>query len=176
MDIDLVDKIAERRPDWHIVFVGPVVKIDPSTLPQRENIHYLGSKSYNDLPNYLGGWDIAFLPFAKNESTRFISPTKTPEYLAGGKPVISTSIADVVNPYGVNHLVEIADTADEFILAAEKILLNDNPEERIEQADQFLRHNSWDETWKNMNKIIKETLERKEQILNPKKDRICLII
>ncbi len=169
LDIDLIDKISDLRLDWHIILVGPVVKIDPATLPQKKNIHYLGGKNYKELPVYLAGWDIAILPFAKNESTRFISPTKTPEYLAGGKPVISTSITDVVNPYAINGLVEIGDTAEDFILAAEGIFKNDIPEVRIKNADQFLLNNSWDETWKEMNRTIKETLERKEQFLNPKK-------
>ena len=91
--------------------IGPVVKIDPESLPKHPNIHYLGSKKYDELPDYLAGWDIALLLFARNESTRFISPTKTPEYLAAGKPVISTSIRDVVRPYGELKLVEIADTS-----------------------------------------------------------------
>ena len=95
-DVDLLDQIALRRPDWHFVMIGPVVKIDPATLPGHANIHYLGGKKYSELPDYLAGWDIALLLFARNESTRFISPTKTPEYLAAGKPVISTSIRDVV--------------------------------------------------------------------------------
>lgn len=161
LDIDLIEKLSDLRPDWHIVLVGPIIKIDPATLPQRQNIHYLGGKDYKELPAYLSDWDIALLPFAKNESTRFISPTKTPEYLAGGKPVISTSIADVVNPYGVNGLVEIADTAEEFILAAEGIYQNDVPLKRIQKADDFLANISWDETWKEMSRIIATTMSRK---------------
>ena len=85
--------------------IGPVVKIDPATLPRRPNIHYLGMKPYDELPAYLAGWDVALLPFARNEATRFISPTKTPEYLAAGRPVVSTSIRDVVRPYGEQGLV-----------------------------------------------------------------------
>jgi len=119
-DIPLVDELASLRPDWHFVFIGPVIKIDPNNLPVKDNIHYLGSKIYKQLPSYLSGWDVAILPFALNESTKYISPTKTPEYLAGGKPVISTSITDVVTPYGKQGLVHIADTANEFIEAAEK--------------------------------------------------------
>ncbi|HEY9674353.1 MAG TPA: glycosyltransferase family 1 protein, partial [Waterburya sp.] len=95
MDLELLEGIAEARPDWHLVMIGPVVKIDPASLPRRENIHYLGGKDYKQLPAYLAGWDLAMLPFARNSSTRFISPTKTPEYLAAGKPVVSTSIRDV---------------------------------------------------------------------------------
>lgn len=169
LDIDLIEKLSGLRPDWHIVLVGPVIKIDPATLPQRQNIHYLGSKDYKELPAYLSGWDIALLPFAKNESTQFISPTKTPEYLAGGKPVISTSITDVVNPYGVKGLVEIADTAEEFIVAAEGIFEKDEPLKRIQKADDFLANISWDGTWKEMSRIIKDTMRRKLLSVNLKK-------
>src|SRR4028119_1290728 len=105
--------------------IGPVVKIDPAVLPRRENIHYLGGKDYKELPAYLAGWDLAMLPFARNESTRFISPTKTPEYLAAGKPVVSTSIRDVVRPYGQEGLVRIADEPAEFIAAVEGLLRGD---------------------------------------------------
>ncbi len=112
-DIALLDEASSLRPDWHFVMIGPVVKVDPATLPQRSNIHYLGSKKYDELPRYLAGWDVALLLFARNEATRFISPTKTPEYLAAGKPVISTSIRDVVRPYGDMGLVRIADTPAE---------------------------------------------------------------
>ena len=99
-DIELLDAVATKRPDWQFVMIGPVVKIHPDSLPKHSNIHYLGPKKYEELPAYLANWDIALLLFARNESTRFISPTKTPEYLAAGKPVISTSIRDVVRPYG----------------------------------------------------------------------------
>ena len=99
-DTDLLDKVAAMRPDWSFVMVGPVVKIAPEDLPKRHNIHYLGGKTYDQLPSYLAGWDVALMPFAMNESTQFISPTKTPEYLAGGRPVVSTPIKDVVRHYG----------------------------------------------------------------------------
>ncbi len=91
LDIALLDELAAKRPDLQLVMVGPVVKIDPATLPKHPNIHYLGPKVYDELPQYLAGWDVALMPFALNESTRFISPTKTPEYLAGGCPVVSTA-------------------------------------------------------------------------------------
>ncbi len=155
MDIELIGRIAELRPDWHLVMIGPVVKIDPAHLPQRENIHYIGGKSYNELPSYLAGWDVAMLPFAINESTRFISPTKTPEYLAAGKPVVSAPIRDVVRPYGEKNLVRIAGTAEEFISAAEELMSNDNAAEWLASVDTFLANDSWDNTWERMNRLIK---------------------
>lgn len=155
MDIELLNGIADARPDWHLVMIGPVVKIDPAMLPQRENIHYLGSKDYQELPTYLAGWDLAIMPFAQNESTRFISPTKTPEYLAAGKPVVSTSIRDVVRPYGDSQLVQIADTVEEFVTAAEQAMEKDTPASGwLSQVDAFLEQISWDRTWASMMKLI----------------------
>jgi len=163
-DTELLDQIAAKRPDWQFVIIGPVVKIAPETLPAHPNIHYPGGKKYSELPDYLAGWDIALLLFARNESTRFISPTKTPEYLAAGKPVISTSIRDVVRPYGDLNLVEIADTADEFITAAENILSRCTGSARSEwlsKVDAFLENISWDKTWAQMSDLIDQVIERK---------------
>jgi UDP-galactopyranose mutase len=159
LDIELLDGVAAARPDWQFVMIGPVVKIDPATLPRHRNIHYLGSKAYQELPAYLAGWDVALLPFANNESTRFISPTKTPEYLAAGKPVISTSIRDVVRPYGELGLVRIADTVDEFVGAAEALLTEQRERsDWLARVDAFLARNSWDETWAQMSKLIEEVV------------------
>ena len=159
-DGELLDQMAMKRPDWHFVMIGPVVKIDPEKLPRRANIHYLGPKKYKQLPEYLAGWDIALLLFARNESTRFISPTKTPEYLAAGKPIISTSIRDVVRPYGELKLVEIADSSEEFIQAAEKILSRTDGAEWLQKVDTFLKDISWDKTWMQMSQLIDEVIER----------------
>jgi UDP-galactopyranose mutase len=163
-DRELLDQVASRRPDWQFVIIGPVVKIDPETLPKHPNIHYLDAKKYDELPAYLAGWDIALLLFARNDSTRFISPTKTPEYLAAGKPVISTSIRDVVRPYGEQKLVEIADTPDEFIYAAEKILSTSDHSEWLTRVDAFLANVSWDKTWKQMWDLIDAVVERKRRV------------
>lgn len=160
-DVELLDQVAAKRPDWHFVIIGPVVKIDPDALPKHANIHYLGGKKYSELPDYLAGWDIALLLFARNDSTRFISPTKTPEYLAAGKPVISTSIRDVVRPYGELKLVEIADTADDLIHAAEKILSTEDRSEWLKKVDAFLENISWDKTWAQMSDLIDEVIDRR---------------
>jgi glycosyltransferase involved in cell wall biosynthesis len=150
LDIELVAQVAEAKPDWHFVMIGPVVKIDPESLPQLPNIHYLGGKDYKELPKYIAGWDVAMIPFAMNESTKFISPTKTPEYLAGGKPVISTPISDVIRPYGDNKLVHIAANAEEFILCGEKELRKRSRKTWLTKVDNFLAGNSWDRTWSQM--------------------------
>ncbi|MCL1466406.1 glycosyltransferase family 1 protein [Argonema galeatum] len=161
MDIELLGGIAAARPDWHLVIIGPVVKIDPAILPRPQNIHYLGGKSYKELPAYLAGWDVAMLPFARNSSTRFISPTKTPEYLAAGKPVVSTSIRDVVRPYGENGLVRIADTVADFVAAAETAL-NENPHQSgwLLSVDTFLAQNSWDRTWDRMTELMQSAVTK----------------
>jgi UDP-galactopyranose mutase len=153
MDLPLLAGIAALRPDWHIVVLGPVAKIDPATLPRAGNIHYLGQKSYTELPRYIASWDVAIMPFARNESTRFISPTKTPEYLAAGRPVVSTSIADVVEPYGRLKLVHIADTPQEFVNQVERALAQD-PVQRRAEADVFLAGTSWDATFAKMASLV----------------------
>ena len=154
-DIELLDAVARKRPDWQFIMIGPVVKIDPNTLPKHPNIHYLGPKKYEELPRYLAGWDIALLLFARNESTRFISPTKTPEYLAAGRPVISTSIRDVIRPYGELDLVRIADTPAEFITAAEDLMAQGvSNSEWLTRVDDFLADLSWDKTWAQMSDLI----------------------
>ena len=117
MDIDLVGQVAALRPQWQFVMLGPVVKIDPASLPRAANIHWLGGKAYKDLPDYLGGWDAGFMPFAINEATRYISPTKTPEFLAAGVPVVSTPVTDVVTPWGDDGLVSIAADAASAVAA-----------------------------------------------------------
>ncbi|MDQ2718667.1 MAG: glycosyltransferase family 1 protein [Bacteroidota bacterium] len=168
--ISLINELSSLRPEWHFVLIGPVIKIDPDSLPKKENIHYLGAKNYKQLPSYLSGWDVAILPFELNEATKYISPTKTPEYLAGGKPVISTSIRDVVMPYGKSGMVHIADNANEFISAAEKILSNENTQEWSKKVDGFLSNISWNKTWHSMSKLIDEALEKKSTLNNKKKE------
>lgn len=157
-DIEMIDQVAKERPDWHFVILGPVVKIDPASLPHYENVHYLGGKRYDELPDYISGWDIATIPFAMNESTRFISPTKTPEYLSAGKPVISTPIRDVVSPYGDQKLVHIVNNAAEFIYAAEIELNKKRKSAWLRKVDEFLLYNSWDRTWGQMVRLIEDTL------------------
>jgi glycosyltransferase involved in cell wall biosynthesis len=155
MDLELVAGLARSRPDWHQVLIGPVVKIDSASLPRAHNIHYLGMKGYGDLPAYLAGWDVAYLPFARNDATRFISPTKTPEYLAAGRPVVSTSIADVVRPYGERGLVTIADTPEEMASALDNALAVSD-ESWLRRVDDHVSNLSWDRTYAAMNRLVNE--------------------
>jgi UDP-galactopyranose mutase len=142
--------------------IGPVVKISPESLPRRPNIQYLGGKSYKDLPAYIAGWDVALLLFAQNEATRFISPTKTPEYLAAGKPVVSTPIKDVVYPYGELGLVRIASGAKQFVEAIDAALAEHLLDANwLNRVDTFLSNMSWDETWARMSQLVNGVVEAK---------------
>lgn len=169
MDLDLLDGIAEARPDWHLVIIGPVVKIDTAVLPCHENIHYLGGKNYQELPAYIAEWDVAMLPFARNESTRFISPTKTPEYLAAGKPVVSTSIHDVVNPYGQSGMVYVADTVAEFVTAV-AVAMNGSDPSWLQKVDTFLAQTSWDITWERMLQLVESVIHGRKELAARRQD------
>lgn len=168
MDLDLVEAVARRKPEWSFVMIGPVVKVDPNMLPKLPNIYYLGMKSYQELPAYISGWDVAMMPFAHNESTRYISPTKTPEYLAAGKPVVSTPIIDVLRQYGRYGLVNIAGTVDEFIRVTQLELEHTDREEWLEHVDELLSQNSWDKTWQKMMYLITRKLNEKQRANNVK--------
>ncbi|MBU8542508.1 MULTISPECIES: glycosyltransferase [Roseomonadaceae] len=155
MDLDLVAEIAARRRDWSVVIIGPVVKVDPASLPQGPNLSWLGGRGYAALPAYLANWDLGFMPFALNESTRFISPTKTPEFLAAGLPVVSTPVVDVVRDYGDAGLVEIAATAEEMVAHADALLHRPRAA-WLARVDAQLSTNSWDLTWARMSGLIRQ--------------------
>jgi glycosyltransferase involved in cell wall biosynthesis len=156
-DTDLVRQVAEARPDWQIVLVGPVVKIDPANLPRANNIHYMGQRTYDQLPQFLAGWDVCLLPFALNESTKFISPTKVLEYMAAELPSVSTPITDVKVPYG--DVVAIADTPEKFIAACERMLaMTDEQQAALkERMRAIVANTSWDKTAASMHHLIQTT-------------------
>lgn len=175
MDLGLLVRLAEERPNYQIVLIGPVVKISEASLPRGANIHYLGAKQYRDLPQYIAGWDVAIMPFALNEATRFISPTKTLEYLAAGKPIVSTAIRDVVSPYGESKLVEIADQSS-FAEAIDRALRTDSGQHR-ERCDQILERTSWDKTWAEMFELITGSVKHDARASAPQKgESTCSII
>ncbi|MBV9169888.1 MAG: glycosyltransferase family 1 protein [Chloroflexi bacterium] len=157
LDTELLAAAADLRPTWQFVLLGPIAKIEPTCLPRRPNLHYLGPKAYADLPRYLAGWDVASIPFARNEATRYISPTKTPEYLAAGCPVVSTSIRDVVEPYGGLGLARIADTPSEFVAAVEASIAEDRSA-LWARADDFLASTGWDSTWSAMVALLERVV------------------
>lgn len=171
MDLSLVAALADAHPDWSLVMIGPVVKIDPADLPQRPNLHYLGGRGYAELPGYMAGWDVALMPFALNEATRFISPTKTPEYLAAGCPVVSTPIVDVVRHYGDLAAVAIADTPEAFVAACEAALrLRAAGDDWRAEADAQLARGSWRDTAAAMAALIDTAItarDRHEPVVSP---------
>jgi UDP-galactopyranose mutase len=159
LDLDLIRTAAAVRPNYSFVFLGPIAKISPSDLPKAANIHYLGQKNYADLPSYLSGWEAALMPFALNEATRFISPTKTPEYLAAGRPVVSTRIADVVRTYGNAPGVFFADDSDDFARCCDAALgLAGSRKPWLEDVDARLARSSWDATFDHMARIVDQAV------------------
>ena len=158
IDMHLLGEVARNRPDWQFIMLGPVVKIDPATLPQGPNLHYLGMKNYRDLPAYFGNWQVAMMPFAINEATRYISPTKTPEYLSAGLPVVSTPIRDVVRGYGGRGGVLIGETPQAFDKAIE-LAINGRNKIDWQSVDAYLQEQSWDATWQNMQRLMNARLQ-----------------
>ena len=153
-DTGLVAAMADAHPEWQVVLAGPVFKIDQGELPQRANIHYLGQQPYEALPELLAGWDVCLLPFALNEATRFISPTKVLEYMAAELPIVSTPIADVARPYG--HVVQIAEGPQQFVAACERALALSPGErdEMIAKMREIVANTSWDTTADRMRELM----------------------
>ncbi|MFN3723317.1 MAG: glycosyltransferase [Paracoccaceae bacterium] len=156
IDLDLIATAAAELPLVQFVMIGPTAKIKTDDLPHAPNIHWLGRKTYDELPAYLANWQAAWMPFALNEATRFISPTKTPEYLAAGLRVVSTAVADVVDAYGNAGLVSIADP--ETIVPTLKTVLGAPPEGWLLAVDQQLALMSWAGTWDAMHNLINARL------------------
>lgn len=163
IDFELLAAVARKRPRWQFILIGAVINIHSSKLPNFRNFHYLGTKRYEDLPHYISGWDVAMIPFAHNEYTRYINPTKTGEYLAAGKPVISAPITDVIRPYGISGLVSIAGTVNEFIKVAEAqlALQEDERQAWLNKVDTYLTGQSWNKTWGEMMGLIGTMLSKK---------------
>lgn len=160
LDTGLVAQLAAAHPEWEIVLVGPVVKIDPATLPRAPNITYLGQQPYDDLPAFIAGWDVCLLPFALNEATRFISPTKTLEYMAAERPIVSTPVRDVVHLYG--EAVLVGRDAGEFIALCERALAEEPAERdrRVEAGRRLLASTSWDDTASRIHELVERELAR----------------
>lgn len=164
-DVDLVARIADTHPGWQIVLVGPVAKVDPAMLPSRHNIHYMGFQPYSALPQFLAAWDVCLMPFRLNEATRFISPTKSLEYMAAEPPIVSTPIKDVVDPHG--DVVDIANSPEEYIAACERALNMQGPQmqQKIRLMRERLAHTSWNTTAAQMHALL-EQLDHDEPVDN----------
>lgn len=155
-DAELVERMADAHPEWQIVLVGPVAKVDPATLPSRHNIHYMGFQSYSVLPQFLAAWDVCLMPFRLNEATRFISPTKSLEYMAAELPIVSTPIKDVVDLHG--DVVDIAGSPDDYLAACERVLNMQETEmqQKIRLMRERLAHTSWNATAEQMRALLKQ--------------------
>ena len=161
MDLDLLATLADARPQWDIEIIGPVVKIAEGDLPRRANLHYPGPRDYEQLPDCVRQWDVALMPFAINDATRFISPTKTPEYLAAGCPVVSTPIADVVRHYGDIDAVFIAERGETFVAACDAALaLARGNDDWLGKADELLGEMSWDKSFQQMSTLIGQSIAK----------------
>jgi len=166
LDRELLAEVARLRPACSFALVGPVVNVDPSSLPKAANLHYLGQEKYEQLPAFLANWSVAMMPFAKSPATRYISPTETSEYLAAGRRVVSTSIRDVVTPYGDLDLVAIADTPTDFAAAIDAAL--EPPEDGwCRDVDRFLAGSSWERTWQQMLKLLSKVPSRHRPLVMP---------
>jgi UDP-galactopyranose mutase len=161
LDRTLIAHLAASHPEWHVIMIGPVVKVDPATLPQAPNLHYLGQRSYTVLPAYLAGWEVCLLPFARDAATRFISPTKTLEYMAADRPIVSTPIPDVQESY--DDIVFLGATPAAFVAACEQALAL-SQEERARRGEKMravLKNTSWDATAAAMQQLIQEAGARR---------------
>lgn len=173
LDLELIEAVAKARPQLSFVIIGPVAKIAPDDLPRAANIHYLGQKDYRELPAYLAGWDAALMPFALNSSTQFISPTKTPEYLAAGRPVVSTAITDVIRHYGSVDGVFIAADAAAFARACDfAIALKKTGDEWLGLVDTMLEGSSWDRTFDDMRVLVDKAVLSHTYTATPAAPRI----
>jgi glycosyltransferase involved in cell wall biosynthesis len=153
IDLHLLQETAKKMPNVSFVMIGPLAKIEKSDLPREHNIYYLGMKSYSELPHYLKAFDIAMMPFALNDATKYISPTKTLEYMAAGKPIISTKITDVVKDY--SSCIQLVDNADEFICAIDYLLEHCDSLSMQAEYYEILKRTSWDATAGKMKSLLK---------------------
>jgi glycosyltransferase involved in cell wall biosynthesis len=159
LDYELIGKLAAANPNWHIAIIGPTCKVDPATFPQAPNLHWLGRREYAQLPAYTKGWDVCLMPFAMNEATEFINPTKALEYMATGTPIVSTPVPDVVSNFGT--VVKIGATHDEFIELCRKETLQPD-ESAIARGIQMAQENQWDTIVEKLEGHIEDVLRLKQ--------------
>ena len=158
LDYDLLAHLADANPRWSVAMVGPVLKVDPASLPQRRNLHWLGQTRYADLPAICKGFDVCLMPFALNEATEFINPTKSLEYMATGRPIVSTAVSDVVRNFG--SVVKVAHSAEDFIACCDEAL--DRPDAAaIESGLGLVRDNSWESIVTKLEQHMNEALARR---------------
>jgi glycosyltransferase involved in cell wall biosynthesis len=156
LDYDLIARVAASDPHLHVVMIGPTAKIDPATLPRHPNLRWLGARAYEALPGCVRGFDVCLMPFALNEATEYINPTKTLEYMAAGKPIVSTAVADVVRNFA--PVVKIACDAESFVRDVLHEARNAEPD-RIAAGMACAHKSSWEAVVHAMNDVLTETIE-----------------
>ncbi|MEO7934596.1 MAG: glycosyltransferase [Chthoniobacterales bacterium] len=156
MDYDLLAKMADAHPEWQVVVVGPVIKVDPAQFPQRENLHWVGGRQYEELPSYVKAFDVCLMPFAINEATEFINPTKALEYMATGRPIVSTAIEDVILQF--SDVVAVSHSHEEFISYCERAVSSPDTE-AIQLGLELTKLNSWDAIVERLEQHISDVLE-----------------
>jgi glycosyltransferase involved in cell wall biosynthesis len=170
VDLRLLDQLACARPDLQFVMIGPIIGVDPSKLPQRENLHWLGAKAQTQIPAYLAGWDVAMLPLVCNETTQFTSPNKVAEYLAAGKPVVATPISSILEPYGRDGLTWIGEDSGDFADAIDEALRSDRYA-RVHHADSYLAEHTWQATWSEMWRHVERAIASHTAVTNTRSGR-----
>lgn len=156
MDYDLVARLADAHPHGSVVIIGPMTKVDPATIPQRPNLHWLGGRDYSLLPAYVKAFDVCLMPFAINEATEYINPTKALEYMATGKPIVSTPIEDVVLQF--SGVVKISQSSEEFVALCTEAATNPDAA-GIKRGRDLASRNSWESIVEAMEGHIAEVIE-----------------
>jgi UDP-galactopyranose mutase len=173
IDFTLLKAVALRKPEWHLVLLGPIVGLKKSDLPELSNLHFIEKKSYEELPGYISGWNITMLPFAHTDATRFINPLQATEFLAAGKPVIAAPVIDIIRTYGNRGLIQIAGTPEEFVRVANTHFTSRDKTEWNDHVAEFLSLNSWDKTWQRMMDMIwPRVRENMQQEITTSNDKI----
>jgi len=158
MDYELICRLADANRDWSVVMIGPTMKVDEATLPKRPNLHWLGQRSYQQLPAYCKGFDVCLMPFALNESTEFINPTKALEYMASGRMIVSTAVPDVVRNFGT--VIKIAKEHDQFIRLCREAVERPEPD-AIKRGSQMACENTWERIVSRMEEHVEEAFKIK---------------
>jgi hypothetical protein len=163
VDYAMVGEMARMRPDWSFAMVGPVVKVDPNLLPHSPNLYWLGGRDYQQLPNYCAAFDVNMMCFAINAATQYINPTKGLEYMATGKPIVSTHVRDVVKQW--SDIVFLAKGAEQFVAQAQKALDKSNPEreQRVRKGLELANKCSWESTVQQMQDLIKQAITKDDR-------------
>lgn len=161
MDYRLLAKLADANPNWSVAMVGPVLKVDEKTMPRRPNLHWLGQRAYSDLPAFCKAFDVCLMPFALNEATEFINPTKALEYMATGRPIVSTAVPDVVRNFG--SVIKIAEDSNDFISICKQVL-KQRDEDAISAGLALARDNSWDSIVSRLENHVDEALRKAQKL------------